>query len=329
MILCGASLCLSLLSVGQHRPGLSLQLGLRAGMAPGGYFEQVLGGDLRLESDITPNTSLMLTSGFSHFFEKDKAAFLHSGYGSPYNVIPLKLGAKTYINNWYLAAEAGAGLSFEGWTNSFVWSPSIGYSFANGLDAGITYEDFTKYSDTRQIALRLAYGVHFRRKPAAAGSPAPVWKPAGWGLEAAVHAGGSPDNNLNLVLGGELRLQRRILPYLTGTFTTGFTHYFDSRHLHPLPIPGMDIDPDDFERYYNIIPLKGGVKFYPKGAFYVGGEAGMGISTNGNSSFVFSPAAGVTLNNRLDIAVKYESYTVFENAQQLGIRLAYGFQLSR
>jgi hypothetical protein len=168
LILAAASMLFPSLLMAQQKPAWQLQWGLNGGRATGTYFGWALGGDLRLEKGICDRTSLLFTTGFTHFFEKDKIAFTqHSGYGSPYNVIPVKAGIKRYIGNWYLAGEAGAGLAFEQWGHAFAWSSAAGYACSNGIDISLRYEDFTNTGDTKQLVLRLAYGLRLSRQPAA------------------------------------------------------------------------------------------------------------------------------------------------------------------
>lgn len=123
----------------------------------------VLGGDVRLQKDFTGPLSGMLTTGFTHFFLKDEYKDIPGAEG--YNVIPVKAGLKGFLTrNFYLAGELGAGFSTnKGAETSFVWSPSLGWAFSNGLDVGVKYEDFTKTNYPQQIALRIAYGFNLSK----------------------------------------------------------------------------------------------------------------------------------------------------------------------
>ena len=137
--------------------GLSLGFGINAGIAPTNAFKYTLGGDIRLQKDINKHFAATLTTGFTHFFEKDHFD-KYPQYGSPYNVIPVKAGLKYFVtNNFYLGGEAGAGLAFEQWGTSFLWSPSVGLAFKNGIDISAKYEDYTRDKMTKNIGLRLAY----------------------------------------------------------------------------------------------------------------------------------------------------------------------------
>lgn len=131
--------------------GWRLGVSLNPGISTTEYYGFILGADARLQTGIGNGNSLIITSGVTHFFETVKA-------GS-YTVIPFKAGIKSFLgNNVYAAVEAGAGVGLTKNTGTgFVWSPSIGLAFSK-LDISLKYEDFIKYSSTKQIALRFAYG---------------------------------------------------------------------------------------------------------------------------------------------------------------------------
>ena len=74
--------------------------------------------------------------------------------------VPIKAGLKVFPGkNVYLAGELGVGLGIEsGVGTSFVYSPSVGVIIAKDWDLSLKYEHFTKYTETQQLALRVAYG---------------------------------------------------------------------------------------------------------------------------------------------------------------------------
>lgn len=137
-----------------------LGVGINGGVATDDPYGFVLGGDVKLQKDFAGPVSATLTTGYTHFFVKDD----FDGYPA-YNVIPLKAGIKAFLSkNFYLGGELGAGFSTdEGVGTSFVWSPAIGWAFTNGLDIGVKYEDYTKYDNTKQVALRIAYGFNLSK----------------------------------------------------------------------------------------------------------------------------------------------------------------------
>lgn len=121
-----------------------------------------VGGDVRLQYDLSEKYSLTATTGFSNFFVK--------GDDNDLGYIPAKLGFKAFVfkDQFYLMAEAGAAFAV---TNdykqtSLLLSPSIGYA-TKYIDISLRYEylpDFRILDNNvpdkglGQIGLRLAYG---------------------------------------------------------------------------------------------------------------------------------------------------------------------------
>ena len=129
-------------------PGVSLN-------NPAGF---VLGADARLQHDFgNSNVSWIITTGYTHFFETKQNGIVMFPTTS---FIPIKAGLKVFpAKNVYVAGELGVGLGIEsGVGTSFVYSPSVGVIVAKDWDLSIKYEHFTKYSETQQLALRVAYG---------------------------------------------------------------------------------------------------------------------------------------------------------------------------
>lgn len=140
-----------------------LGVSVNPGVATKDPYGFVIGGDLRLQKDFVGPLSLTLTTGFTHFSVKDE--FKNTPADMSYNVIPAKAGLKAYVSpHFYVGGEVGAGFATSNdMGTSFVWSPTIGYSFNNGLDLGVKYEDYTKFDNTKQVALRIAYGFNLSR----------------------------------------------------------------------------------------------------------------------------------------------------------------------
>lgn len=141
------------------RIGISAQPGV-ATKDPYGF---VIGGDVKLQKDFKGPLSWTLAAGYTHF--DVKSDFENIAGVNSYGVIPVKTGLKAYVSpHFYVSGEVGAGFgTTSGAETSFVWSPSIGYSFNNGIDLGVKYEDYTKYSNTKQVALRIAYGFNLSK----------------------------------------------------------------------------------------------------------------------------------------------------------------------
>ncbi|MBA0883175.1 hypothetical protein [Flavobacterium undicola] len=121
-----------------------------------------VGGDVRLQYDLSKRYSLTATTGFNNLFV--------TGDDNDLGYIPAKLGFKAFVlkDKFYLMGEAGAAFPVTNSYNktSLLLSPSIGYA-TKYIDVSVRYEylpDFptlknnTPDNGLGQIALRLAYG---------------------------------------------------------------------------------------------------------------------------------------------------------------------------
>ncbi|MEL1254211.1 hypothetical protein AAEO57_10520 [Flavobacterium sp. DGU38] len=118
----------------------------------GDDYDWALGGDVRLQYDLSKRTSLTLTTGFTNLFVGDDVPDL--------GFIPAKAGFKAFVweDQFYVMGEVGAGFAVTNGYNetSLLWAPSIGYATKH-FDISLRYEDYDKFN-TNQIGLRLAYG---------------------------------------------------------------------------------------------------------------------------------------------------------------------------
>ncbi|WP_345209202.1 hypothetical protein [Mucilaginibacter gynuensis] len=297
--------------------------GVDPGLATKDPFQYTLGGDIRLQRDFNNRVSGTLTAGFTHFFEKDHFTGFNQ-YGSPYNVIPVKAGIKYFVaNKLYVGGEAGVGFGFEQWGNSFLWSPSVGLTFSNGLDMSVKYEDYTRSSITRTLALCIAYGFSLKKLSVHKKADAPE----GWLLGLAVSPGQTTEGSNGFTLGGELSLHHRLTSNLDASLSGGITHYFST-------YPNYYVDQSTVAYSFrtdtttsNVIPLKAGLRLFAGKKFYVGGEAGIGFATKGGSQFVYSPSIGLQFKNGIDAGIKYEAYSGHNIADVLALRLRYLLKL--
>lgn len=91
-----------------------------------------------------------------------------------------------------------------------------------------------------------------------------------------------------------------------------------------------------------LLPVKGGLKFFPASNFYIQGEAGAGFALNKkdvgfdkSAAFIWAPQVGIQFpvgnKSYLDAGIRYEASTKFNSAFNdskvnfLGLRLAYAF----
>lgn len=132
--------------------GFRLGFGINGGIPANKVYDFSLGIDARIQYDLSKNTSVTFTTGFTNLFIGNNLPDI--------GFIPAKAGFKAFVleDRFYVLGEVGAGFAVTNGYNetTFLWAPGIGYANKN-FDVSIRYEDYQKFN-TNQIALRLAYG---------------------------------------------------------------------------------------------------------------------------------------------------------------------------
>ncbi|MBG6111210.1 hypothetical protein H4V97_002733 [Flavobacterium sp. CG_23.5] len=157
----------------------------------------------------------------------------------------------------------------------------------------------------------------------------------GFRLGVGLNAGYSTNDPYKLALGADVRGQYDLSKRYSLTLTTGYTNLFVSKaDTFPGQTEGKDL---------GIIPAKAGFKaFVWNDEFYVMGEAGAAFAvsnvdnTRDKTSLLLSPSIGYA-TKYIDISLNYTHYNHFDRLNnngtlgrgvgQVGVRLAYGFQL--
>jgi len=143
-----------------------LGIGIEGGIPTGdisSYSHFELGGNARLQYDLSPVFSLMLTSGYDNIFSRQTVTIngtLFSDERVNLGIIPVKAGAKVFFaKNLYADGEAGAGFETTGPKQTkLILSPGIGWSDTH-WDVGLRYENYSGESNNfGAVMLRLAYG---------------------------------------------------------------------------------------------------------------------------------------------------------------------------
>lgn len=143
-------------------------------------------------------------------------------------------------------------------------------------------------------------------------------------LGVGINAGLVFDDPYDFALGADARLQYDLSKRYSITLTTGFSNLF---------VSGQDND-------LGFIPAKAGFKaFVWNDQFYVMGEVGAAFAVTNDydkTSLLIAPSIGYA-TKYIDISLRYEHYsdfqkinnngTVSDGVGQLGVRLAYGFEL--
>ena len=147
----------------------------------------VLGGEVFMQKDFGGSMSGTFSAGYVHHaLDNDWASGSSITYPdgqtdeylpAEYKAIPLKAGIRTYTGKrLFFAGELGTSLGIikssilkttysngsveqiqYGRKNSFLYAVSAGYSFDNGLETGIKFEDYASFRNIKQFSLRFAY----------------------------------------------------------------------------------------------------------------------------------------------------------------------------
>jgi len=133
--------------------GFRLGFGLNAGVpTDNDVYDWALGGDIRLQYDLSKRYSVVLTTGFTNLFIEEPAKDL--------GFVPIKAGFKAFVfkDQFYVLGEIGGGIAVTNdyTQNTYLWAPGLGYA-NKYIDISLRYEAYTEY-DTDQVSLRLAYG---------------------------------------------------------------------------------------------------------------------------------------------------------------------------
>ncbi len=176
-----------------------------------------------------------------------------------------------------------------------------------------------------KITLVLAISILFAKNSQAQDTQTAKNYDQGFRLGIGLNAGYAFQNPYKLALGADARLQYDLSKRYSFTLTTGFTNLFVNK------IDGSDLV---------FIPAKAGFKaFIWNDQFYVMGEAGAAFAVTNDyhkTSLLLAPSIGYA-SKYIDISLRYEHYNDFvrlnnDGSQgkgfgQLGVRLAYGFNL--
>lgn len=80
---------------------------------------------------------------------------------------------------------------------------------------------------------------------------------------------------------------------------------------------------------YDIVPIRGGFRYFPSSMFYLAGKIGVGIGVGkySGSSTAYAIGAGLVMSPKLDVSANYEGYSKSGfSTGYIGIRLGYFFK---
>ena len=130
----------------------------------------------------------------------------------------------------------------------------------------------------------------------------------GGGIELAVPANGLSYSSIGA--GADLIGHYGLTDQFAITADVGYVGLFEKKDNSNAAIVG-DV---------NIIPIRGGVRWYPIQHVYVSGRAGVGIRTGNTSDtyFAFALGGGYMVDTKLDLGIAYEGYNKGSNVGYLG-----------
>lgn len=121
-----------------------------------------VGGDIRLQYDLSRRLSVTLTTGYNHFFVEEDLKDWPANRRD-IGQIPVKAGFKAFFweDQFYGLAEVGGGFTVSknspfAEDTTVILAPGIGWA-NKWVDLSVRYEHYTEF-ETGQVALRLAYG---------------------------------------------------------------------------------------------------------------------------------------------------------------------------
>ncbi|QNK63138.1 hypothetical protein H7F33_01020 [Pedobacter sp. PAMC26386] len=142
-------------------------------------FGFTYGGELLVQRDLSGRVAGTFSVGYAKIAlpSNDDDGNIGSIYF--YNpdgmkIIPVKAGVRSYISRKvFFAGELGVAIvpespfyynkpvfpSDNAGKNAFIYAGSTGYSFDNGLEAGVKFEGYTNYGTLKQLVFRLAYRI--------------------------------------------------------------------------------------------------------------------------------------------------------------------------
>lgn len=144
--------------------GFRLGFGITGGYAVHDPYKLTLGGDARLQYDLSKRYSFTLTTGYTNLFISERD-------GNDVGFIPAKAGFKAFVWNdqFYIMGEAGGAFAVANQYHktSLLLAPSIGYA-TKYIDISLRYEHYNDFARINndgtvgkgagQVGLRVAYG---------------------------------------------------------------------------------------------------------------------------------------------------------------------------
>lgn len=163
-----------------------INIGATAGTAWDKPYGLTTGAEFSVQRDLGENLVGTISTGYTHIQAKSDYLFARLGgtyfYAKPLYIIPVKAGIRLkFGNTFFIAGDIGeafgpktARVVSNADANQAIYYPnpsyhslmygvSAGFSFRNGLEPGVKFEDYGLQSQYKQLALRLGYRIRLSR----------------------------------------------------------------------------------------------------------------------------------------------------------------------
>lgn len=155
--------------------GWQLEVSIDPGLLANNLENLTLGAGVSIKSRLSGNLEAVASTGITHYFGNYLHYFPNYYYNHPNtlpsstalvfitqaqrNIIPVEAGLRLYAGNYfYVQGQAGVAVGLNG-TATFMYTPSLGMTFSNGLDIGAKYDN---YSSQMPDILSLKIGYNFK-----------------------------------------------------------------------------------------------------------------------------------------------------------------------
>jgi len=157
---------------------LQLEVSVAPGLLANNLANFTLGAEVSLRNRVSRNLEVVVSTGLTHYFGNyshyvgnyylDNPNALPQSTTSALikqlerNIIPLEAGLRVYAGNrFYLQGQAGAAFGLHG-TTTFMYTPSLGMMFANGLDISAKYDNYKSSALPDVVSLKLGYNLKLK-----------------------------------------------------------------------------------------------------------------------------------------------------------------------
>ncbi|MBC8051624.1 MAG: hypothetical protein H7Y13_01015 [Sphingobacteriaceae bacterium] len=139
-----------------------LGFGISAGLPTSYSFKSSINAHIQWQHDFSAYVSGLASIGYTSFTSHERMKY--SSEAEAFNLIPLKVGFKIFpVEHIYISNEVGMAIrSGSRSSAAFLYAPGLGFEFYEGLDLGLSLENFKKY-EMGNLALKISYSFNLTR----------------------------------------------------------------------------------------------------------------------------------------------------------------------